>query len=242
MRHTESGVECLEAWFERHCSTMTPYKPTLFDRRGPDAAQLLQAWGFALLVFGVTTGGFMLQIGFHWWELPVGAGAGALAGVVGWFVGEMTGGAWKRVAVDGSSTPYERQFSYEQSLVMKGRVDDALASFEAVIATEPELIVPRIKAAELYAREKKDPQRAAELFRDVLRSPSITSGENVYVTNRLVDLYIGPLNDPGRALVELRRLIDTRPGSDAAEHARRSLADLKARMNVDSAEPPARER
>jgi hypothetical protein len=215
---------------------MTPYKPTLFDRRGPDAANTLHALGLGLLVFGVTTGTLMTQVGLHWWELPVGAGAGAVCGSVGWFVSEAIGSGWKQIAVDGSSTPYERQFSYEQSLVMKGRVDDALASFEAVIATEPELIAPRIKAAELYAREKNDAQRAAELFRDVLRSPTITGGENVYVTNRLVDLYIGPLNDPGRALVELRRLIETRPGTDAAEHARRSLADIKARMNVDSAE------
>jgi hypothetical protein len=215
---------------------MTAYKPTLFDRHGPDAAQFLQALGFGMLVFGVTTGALLLHIGFHWWELPVGAGAGALAGGVGWFTSQMIGGTWRRIALDGSSTPYERQFSYEQSLVMKGRVDDAIASFEAVIATEPELIAPRIKAAELYAREKKDPQRAAELFRDVLRSPLITAGENVYATNRLVDLCIGPLNDPGRAFVELRRLIETRPSSDAAEHARRSLAELKARMNVEPVE------
>ena len=215
---------------------MTPYQPTLFDRHGPDAARVLQALGLGIMVFGVTTGTLMSQVGFHWWELPVGFAAGAVSGSVGWVVAEGVGNGWKRVAVDGSSTPYERQFSYEQSLVMKGRVDDALTSFEAVIATEPELIAPRIKAAELYAREKKDPQRAAELFRDVLRSPMITPGDNVYVTNRLVDLYIGPLNDPGRALVELRRLIETRPGTPAAEHARRSLAELKARMNVDSVE------
>ncbi|HEY2162750.1 MAG TPA: hypothetical protein VGH04_02110 [Gemmatimonadaceae bacterium] len=215
-----------------------PYKPTLFDRHGPDAEHLLKAWGYGLLIFGLTTGTLMARIGFRWWELPVGAGFGALGGGAGWFIGNVLGDGWKAVAVDGLSTPYERQFSYEQSLVMKGRLDDALASFEAVIATEPELIAPRIKAAELYAGEKKDPQRAAELFRDVLRSPSITSGENVYVTNRLVDLYIGPLNDPGRALVELRRLIDSRPGRQAAEHARRSLAEVKARMNIDSTEPP----
>jgi lipopolysaccharide biosynthesis regulator YciM len=215
---------------------MTPYKPTLFDRHGPDAATYLFALGFGILVFGVTTGAIIMQAGFVWWALPTGLGFGAVAGSSGWLFGQTFGNGWKAVAVDGSSTPYERQFSYEQSLVMKGRVDDAIASFEAVIATEPELIAPRIKAAELYAREKKDAQRAAELFRDLLRSPTITGGENVYVTNRLVDLYIGPLNDPGRALVELRRLIETRPGTAAAEHARRSLADLKARMNVDSVE------
>jgi hypothetical protein len=215
---------------------MTSYKPTLFDRHGPEAANMVRAAAFGLPIFVVTAGVVMSQIGSHWWALPVALAAGAVCGSASWVVGEIVGRGWRHVAVDGSSTPYERQFSYEQSLVMKGRVDDALASFEAVIATEPELIAPRIKAAELYAREKKDAQRAAQLFRDVLRSPTITGGDNVYVTNRLVDLYTGPLNDPGRALVELRRLIETRPGTPAAEHARRSLAELKARMNVDSVE------
>jgi tetratricopeptide (TPR) repeat protein len=209
---------------------MSPYEPTLFDRRGPDAAHVLQAWGFVLFVFGVTVGGLDLQIGFHWWEIPAGAVAGALAGGVGWMVGEAMGGAMKRVAFDGSSTPYERQFSYEQALVMQGRVDDAIASFENVIAAEPDAVAPRVKAAELYAREKRQFDRAAELFREASRLPSLTSGEDIYVTNRLVDLYIGPLNDPGRAMVELRRLVDRRPGTPAADHARTTLAELKSRM------------
>jgi hypothetical protein len=211
---------------------MPPYKPTLFDRHGPDAAHILHAWGYGLLIFGLTTGTLMTQIGFRWWELPLGAGLGALAGGAGWFVGSVIGSGWKAVAVDGSSTPYERQFSYEQALVMQGRVDEAIASFEAVMAVEPDAVVPRVKAAELYVKEKNDHARAAELFREALRLPTLTSGEDVYVTNRLVDLYLGPLNEPGRAMVELRRLIDRRPGSDAAKHARRSLADLKSRVHV----------
>ena len=197
---------------------------------------MLRAVGFGVPIFVVTAGTLFSQIGFHWWGIPVSLGFGAFAGSAGWLLGEAAGRGWKHVAVDGSSTPYEPQFSLEQSLVMQGRVDDALASFEQIIAAEPGSIAPRIRAAELYAREKNDHRRAAELFRDVLRSPAISGGENVYVTNRLVDLYIGPLNDPRRALVELRRLIETRPGSQAAAHARRSLADLKARLNVDSVE------
>ena len=215
---------------------MSTYKPTLFDRHGPAAETFLKAWGYGLLVFGLVSGVLILQIGFVWWELPVGAVFGALAGGSGWLAGHVFGTAWKQVAVDGSSTPYERQFSYEQALVMQGRVDDALASYEAAIATEPELVSARVKAAELYVKEKHDYQRAADLFRDVLRMPSITSGDDVYATNRLVDLYLGPLNEPGRAMVELRRLADTRAGTAAAEHARRSLADLKSRMDG-----PARE-
>lgn len=138
--------------------------------------------------------------------------------------------------MDGASTPYVNQFSYEQALVMQGRVDEAIASLEAAIAADPEMVSPRIKAAELYAREKQDARRAAEMFRDALKSPAITAGENIYATNRLVDLYIGPLEEPGRAMVELRRLIDTRPASAAADHARRSLAALKARTDIGSSQ------
>lgn len=213
---------------------MTAYKPTLFDRHGPEAGHFLQAWGYGLLIFGLTAGTLIARIGFRWWELPVAAGLGALGGGAGWFIGSVIGNGWKAVAVDGSSTPYTNQYSYEQSLVMKGRVDDALASFESMIHADPAVVAPRMKAAELYAREKNDPQRAATLFREIIQSPAATSGENVYATNRLVDLLIGPLNDPGRAMVELRRLIDTRPGTDAAEHARRSLAELKSRARDDA--------
>ena len=213
---------------------MTEYKPTLFDRYGPEASHFLTAWGYGVLIFGLVTGVLMARIGFHWWELPVGAGFGAIGGGGGWFIGSVIGGGWKAVAVDGSSTPYERQFSYEQALVMQGRVDDALASFEAVVASEPALVGARIKAAELYVKERANYLRAAELFREVSRLPSLSSGSDVYVTNRLVDLYLGALNDPGRAMVELARLIDRRPGSAAADHARRSLADLKSRLDVES--------
>jgi len=40
---------------------------------------------------------------------------------------------------------------------------------------------------------------------------------------------IGPLDNPSRALVELRRLIDRYPSSTAATRARETLAVLKAR-------------
>jgi hypothetical protein len=213
---------------------VTDYKPTLFDRHGPAAREIVRAWIYGLMVFGLTLGGFAIEIGFRWWTLVAAAVAGAVTGGATWALSELVGGAVKHIAVDGSSTPYVNQFSYEQSLVMKGRVDDALTSFESAMRAEPTAVAPRMKAAELYAREKNDPRRAAALFREIIQSPAATNGENVYATNRLVDLLIGPLGDPGRAMVELRRLIDMRPGTDAAEHARRSLAELKSLARVDA--------
>jgi hypothetical protein len=209
------------------------YKPTLFDRHGPEAGEMIRAFGYGVMVFGLVAGVLISKTGFHWWTFPIAIVAGTATGGMGWFMGHAAGSAWKRFAVDGTSTPYHEQYSYQQALVMQGKVDEALESFEAVIAEKPAEVDPRVKAAELYAREKQNHKRAAELFRQVQRIETVTPGEDIYVTNRLVDLFVGPLNHPGRALVELRRLVDRYPGSDAAAYARDALVALKAKMPAE---------
>jgi tetratricopeptide (TPR) repeat protein len=205
------------------------YKPSFFDRNGPEAAQKMVAYVYGGMVFIV-----MLALGSFLFgpSLAVlGFAAGGTALLVGFTLGlsRGAGAAYKRALVDGASTPYVEQYSYQQALVMQGKLDEALESFEAVIAEKPQAIDPRLKAAELYDRDKKNHGRAAELFREALRIETINAGQFVYVTNRLVDLYTGPLNEPGRALVELRKLIDRYPTSPAADQARAALATLKAR-------------
>jgi hypothetical protein len=66
----------------------------------------------------------------------------------------------------------------------------------------------------------------------VQRRQGITAGDDIYATNRLVDLLTGPLGDPARALTELRRLIDTYPSLPATAHARSALATLKTRVHA----------
>ena len=148
-------------------------------------------------------------------------------------ISNSVGWTFKRFIVDGASTPYVEQYSYQQALVMQGRADDALASFEAIIAERPSAIDARLRAAELYDRERKDFGRAAALFREVQRLPTTSPGQFIFVTNRLVDLYTGPLNEPGKALVELRRLIERHPGSPAADQrARRTGHPQVTRGNL----------
>ena len=132
--------------------------------------------------------------------------------------------------VGGSSTPYVEQYSQQQALVMQGRVDEALQSFEAIIDAAPGNVDARIKAAELYAGDHRDPARAAELFRQVQRIPGVAPGSDVYASNRLVDLLVGPLADPGRAMVELRRLIERHPGTTAASPRATRWRDSRRRV------------
>jgi tetratricopeptide (TPR) repeat protein len=205
------------------------YNPTLFDRHGPAALDYIRAWAYGAIVFGLVVAAFTLRVGFMWWTIPVGLAVGAAAGALGLFMARSVGNTWKHLTMDGSTTPYIEQYSALQALVMQGKLDEALASFESVIKERPETIEARIRAAEMYSRQKGNHHRAAELLREVQRIPTITQGHDVYVAHRLVDLFTGPLNEPGRALVELRRLIERYPRSAAADRAREALATLKAR-------------
>lgn len=208
------------------------YKQTFLDRHGPDGVRHLRGLGYGLTVFGSVTGTLLSHVGFRWWVLPAGLASGAFVGSSGWWIGELVGAAWKRFMVDGTSTPYVDQYSYQQALVMRGETDEALASFEAVIAERPHEASPRLKAAELYVREKRDYERAAALFRQVQRIEKVSRGDDILATNRLADLLTGPLNNPARALIEMRRLVDRHPDSAAAEHARGVIITLKERVRA----------
>ena len=182
------------------------------------------------MVFGLVIGAVALatgQMSLGVVEIALAAGMGV--SIVSHSLGRAGGRVAKAFTQGTGTTPYEEQFSYQQALVMQGKVNEALASFEDVIAASPNAVQPRLRAAELYAKHD-GARRAAELLREALRSPAITAGENVYATNRLVDLLAGPLGDPGRACVELRRLIDRYPGSANAKHAREALARIKEGM------------
>lgn len=133
----------------------------------------------------------------------------------------------KFVTAGGSSTPYEEQFSEEQARIMQRDYAGAAAMFEHRLALNPGDPRVLIAAADLYRTYAENPKRSAELYRQVQRMPEVAGGHDVYVSNKLADLYLGPLDEPGRALVEFRRLIHRYPNSRTAEQARMALANLK---------------
>ena len=219
----------------RRSAEPKPYKLTLFDRHGPDAQHLLVAAGYMVLVFELaivlfTVLAWKLQLhGLARATMVLGGASASTAAIsaAAYRGAGAIGDTWRRFAVDGTSTPYREEYSYQQALVMQGRLDDALESFEAVIAEQPHAIDARLRAAELYARNKQDHARAAALFREVQRIESVSSGQFILATNRLVDLLSAPMADPGRAMVELRRMIERYPTSRAAEDARAALRRMK---------------
>ena len=64
-----------------------PYKPTLFDRHGADAALYIKASAWGIMVFGLTAGAIISQRGLSIASLFIGLTAGAVAGALASFDG-----------------------------------------------------------------------------------------------------------------------------------------------------------
>ena len=204
------------------------YRTTFFDRHGPVAASYVTSgvWGLAI---GCVTFAIANHHGLTLGGIVASVAAALFTGTLGPTLGHVAGSIWNTIAVNGGSTPSQPQYSYQQTLVMQGRIDHALESFEEIIAADSGAIQPRIRAAELYLREGNKFRRAFELLREAQTIRPISAGEDIYIAHRLVDLFTGPLNTPGKALRELRRVIDQYGNSAAADQARVALAKLKER-------------
>ena len=216
------------------------YKVTFLDRHGPAGMDYVKAAGYGGPVFVLSGVMFYLlsyKLGLGglpalFFTLAAATALAAASMLVGLRGGQAAGEAMKYFTAGGSSTPYEEQYSQEQALIMQRDYAAAAACFEQRITladgqppgAEPRLL---IAAADVYRQYTDNAARAAELYRMAQRHSALTPGQDVYVANKLADLYLGPLQQPGKSLVEFRRLIDRYPNSRTADQARMALNNVK---------------
>ena len=220
-------------------NAMAALRATRAGQSSPDAALGYRLFPWLAVIFGCCTTLFMVLGAPFVAAAPLAA---VLAAGFGWvgvtFATAIAEAAGRLLLPKGESTPYEHQFSLEDSLAARGDIAGALESLEAAIARTPlEALTGvnvRIRAAELHMDKGANPKRAAELFREIQRFPGVSSSQDIYVSNRLVDLLLGPLRQQARALVELRRVVERYPTSSAATHARTAIARLKREMASES--------
>jgi len=162
-------------------------------------------------VFGTPLGTFIVWLGVFWF--PHASSEGFL------------GFLWP----NRGAAPREATWSHIEAMAAAGDIPGALGAYEQVIATEPWAIVPRAQAAELYARGS-DYARAAALFAGIRRIPACTPQQDLYATQRLIDLYDGPLGEPAKALTELRRIVERHRASREAPFAQAVLAKRKREL------------
>ncbi len=179
-------------------------------------------------------------------DLPQGIlvtlAGGVVLGLIGAGINRLMFATGDKVATaiytpSGETTAYTPTFSHIQAMEIRGDLDGAARAWDEACAESPNDVFILVKAADFQLRVRKDAAAAHERY---LRARAMGSGPDDlrrYLAQKLVDLSLGPLGDEGRAMAELRRLIDGFPGTREAEAARRTLAELKVRR----AAPPPQE-
>jgi hypothetical protein len=213
------------------------YKRTVFDRQGPEAAHFLQT--VSSLIIPIVAGAFIggglaVQKDFLPPLVALSAVSGSHVFAVWWwfFVTRTSHGAGRMFGAfiqPSGAGSYERQYSKEDAMVMRGNLEGALSSYEEIMLEAPSDPQPRIRAADLYAKSGLR-ERAEELYRAVQRLPRVAPRDDIYASNRLVDLYLAWPGHETSGLRELRRLIDTYPETDVATRARAGLVNLKSQL------------
>lgn len=123
-------------------------------------------------------------------------------------------------------TPYRHSFSQIETMIARGEVDAALAEYAwRADAGDAQALIRR---AALLAGPQHLPEKARielEEFRERYR---LGPADDIRVGLALARLYEDALDEPGRAMREIRRLLDLHPNARGLRHFRRTLEVLKA--------------
>jgi hypothetical protein len=136
-------------------------------------------------------------------------------------------GATSFLAPSGRGTPSVDEYSREKSLLARGRVDEALTALQVHLANRPGDPALCLLIADVYAHQAGQAAKAEGFYRRARESPVATPAHDYQATNRLIDLYLGPLDDARRAAAELERLRGRHAGTQGAAHAEAALRRLR---------------
>jgi hypothetical protein len=117
-------------------------------------------------------------------------------------------------------------FSAMEALTVRGDYATAAEAYRERAQRPSDRVEATVRRAALLGGPLRQPETALVELEALRRGP-LTPAEDVRVGVALVDLHERRLGDPGRAMAELRRLIDLHPDHASVRRLRRALADLK---------------
>jgi hypothetical protein len=173
------------------------------------------------IIVGVITEPRMLElVGALWavYGLVVGFTSGVLEPVIDGLFNVLSSAGLIRVGGG---------YSAIETLVARGHLTAAAEGYAERARNPGERVDATLRRAELLAGALDSAETAAVEL-DGLRSHPLSRREDFRVGLALVELYEHHLGDPGRAMAELRRLIDRYPSARDARRLRAALAELKS--------------
>jgi hypothetical protein len=122
-----------------------------------------------------------------------------------------------------SGGPVSVPTSAAEALFSRGDIAGSMAAFDALREQHGALPALLRREADLHLGRDGRPERARELLIRLRQSDGVSPADELFATQRLIDLYFGALQDEPRALSEMRRLVERFPGTRDAEGARAEL-------------------
>jgi hypothetical protein len=136
-------------------------------------------------------------------------------------------------APSGDTTKYIPTFSHIEAMEIRGDFAGAERAWDDACLEHPSNALVLVKSADFQLRLKKDPAAALERFRRVREMQGASSELIRYASQKVIDIHLGPLADEGRALVELRRMVELYPGTREAADAREVIAKIKEGRRIE---------
>ncbi len=182
---------------------------------------------------GALLGFFLVQRGAPFWVAALCVACGWLFVSFGTLL--LVSGAGSAASTlytpSGRSTPRKREYSQAESLVARGRYQEAVDAFEMAVAEDPSDPVPYLRVARIYRDSLARPEDAARWFRRALREATLPAGQAFLTRRELVELYTHRMGTPERALPELAKMAEETAGTPEGEWAASRLREIKARMS-----------
>jgi tetratricopeptide (TPR) repeat protein len=132
----------------------------------------------------------------------------------------------KILVPSGGSTPSVNQHSNIEAMVARGRYAEAAEAYRQALAADPADLVACDQLGRLALQDLKDYELAVYAYREGekrARDPRRRAGYALLA----VGIYRDNLGDPGRAIVELSRLLNRYPDLPNASELKDELARLK---------------
>jgi hypothetical protein len=160
-------------------------------------------------------------VGALWavYGLAIGFLSGVLEPVIDGFFQLLANAGLRRVGTG---------YSGIETLAIQGHPAAAAEAYAERARNPDERVEATLRRAQLLAGPLAEPENAAVEL-DSLRAHRLTPRDDFRVGLALVDLYANRMEDSGRAMAELRRLIDRYPTAHGARQLKSVLGELKSR-------------
>lgn len=118
-------------------------------------------------------------------------------------------------------------YSGIEAMVAQGQYDAAAEAYAARAAEGRGNTVALVRRAAVLAGPLGRAGQAAQELEAAREQRRLSAEDDLRIGAALAHLYEGPLGDPGRAMTELRRLIDRYPAARNVRRLRRELDELR---------------